>query len=141
MPDGVGNDALFKLRGAMTGPNLVTEEESIECLRIINLEIWDTPMDESAFEASIARPAEKTYGNMQQQDGTGSKNDKPKSWLPVAQALIDKFNLIAVGDYVYKYDNGVYFKLSYHELQTLIHKEGYLEATKSNRDEIINFIK
>ena len=140
MPDGVGNDALFKLRGAMTGPNLVTEEESIECLRIINLEIWDTPMDESAFEASIARPAEKTYGNMQQQDGTGSKNDKPKSWLPVAQALIDKFNLIAVGDYVYKYDNGVYFKLSYHELQTLIHKEGYLEATKSNRDEIINFI-
>lgn len=140
MPDGVGNDAMFKLRGAMTGPNLVTEEESIECLRIINLEIWDTPMPIEQFEASIARPAEQTYGNMQEQDGTGPKKAKPQSWLSVAQKLIDKCQLIAVGDYIYKYEDGVYRKLSYHELQCLIHKEGFLEATKSNRDEIVNFI-
>ena len=140
MPDGVGNDAMFKLRGAMSGPNLVTEEESIECLRIINLEIWDEPMPNDQFEASIARPAEHTYGNMKQQDGTGSRTDKPQSWLPVAQKLIQNHQLIAVGDYIYKYEDGVYRKLSYHELHVLIHQEGFLEATKSNRDEIINFI-
>lgn len=140
MPDGVGNDALFKLRGAMSGPNLVTEEESIECLRIINLEIWENPMPESMFEASIARPAEQTYGNMKEQDGTGKKSDKPNSWLDIAEKLINKFKLIAVGDYIYRYDKGVYYKMSYHELQCLIHKEGFAEATKSNRDEIANFI-
>ena len=64
MPDGTGNEALFKLRGAHTGPNLVTEEESIECLRIINLEIWENSMPENIFLATVARPVEKTYGNM-----------------------------------------------------------------------------
>lgn len=138
MPDGSGNEALFKLRGAHTGPNLVTEEESIECLRIINLEIWDDPMSEETFEATVARPVEKTYGNMQKVDGTGDR--KPSSWLEIAQKLIAEQNLIAVGDYVYKWNNGIYEKLSPYELHELIHKEGYMEATRSQRQEIIEFI-
>lgn len=138
MAEGVGNEAMFKLRGAHTGPNLITEEESIECLRIINLEIWDTPMSEETFKATVARPVEKTYGNMKAIDGTGDR--KPKSWLEVARKLIAEQNLIAVGDYVYKWKNGIYEKLSSHEVHELIHREGYMEATRSQRQEIIEFI-
>lgn len=138
MPDGSGNEALFKLRGAHTGPNLITEEESIECLRIINWEIWDDPMPENIFKATVARPVEKTYGNMKSIDGTGS--NKPSSWLGIAQRLIEEQNLIAVGDFVYKWNDGIYEKLSSYELHELIHKHGYMEATKSQRQEIIEFI-
>lgn len=138
MPDGTGNEAMFKLRGAHTGPNLISEEESIECLRIINWEIWSDPMSEETFSATVARPAEKTYGNMQSVDGTGDK--KPTSWLAVAQKLIREQNLIAVGDFVYKWNNGIYEKLSPYELHELVHKEGYMEATRSQRQEIIEFI-
>lgn len=140
MPEGGGNEALFKLRGAHTGPNMVTEDESIECLRIINWEIWDEPMSEETFNATVARPVEKTYGNMKAVDGTGDASSKPKSWLGVAQKLIDEQNLIAVGDYVYKWNDGIYEKLSPYELHELIHKEGYMEATRSQRQEIIEFI-
>lgn len=140
MPEGSGNEALFKLRGAHTGPNLITEEESIECLRIINWEIWKDPMSEEIFGATVARPVEKTYGNMQAIDGTGSPSSKSGTWLSIAKKLIDEHNLIAVGDYVYKWDNGIYEKLSSFELHELVHKEGYKEATKSQRNEIIEFI-
>lgn len=138
MPDGVGNEALFKLRGAHTGPNMVTEEESIECLRIINFEIWENPMSEAAFNATVARPVEKTYGNMKAVDGTG--DTKPSSWLGIAQKLITEQNLIAVGDYIYKWNNGIYEKLTSYEVHELIHKQGYTEATRSQRQEILEFI-
>lgn len=139
MPDGVGNEAMFKLRGAHTGPNLITEEESIECLKIINWEIWDNPMSEETFNASVARPVEQTYGNMKATDGTGS-DTKPNSWLSVAEKMVVEQNLIAVGDFVYKWTNGIYQKLTIHELHQLIHNEGYREATKAQRNEIIEFI-
>ena len=138
MPEGTGNEALFKLRGAHTGPNMVTEEESIECLRIINWEIWDSPMSEEVFNATVARPVEKTYGNMQNIDGTGQKKSMP--WLEVARRLIKEQNLIAVGDYVYKWNNGIYEKMSPYELHELIHKFGDVEATRSQRQEVIEFI-
>jgi putative DNA primase/helicase len=138
MPEGTGNEALFRLRGTHTIPNLVTAEESVECLRIINLEIWDDPMPEETFEATVARPLEKTYGNMQSQTGQGSSGKK--SWLPIAKKLIEEQNLIAVGDFVYQWNNGVYEKLSPYELHELIHTVGDPEATRSQRQEVIEFI-
>jgi P4 family phage/plasmid primase-like protien len=138
MPDGSGNEALFKLRGAHTGPNLVTEEESIECLRIINWEIWEDPMTEEMFNATVARPVEKTYGNMEAQDGTG-KAKKPV-WLEIARKLIADHGLIAVGDYVYQFKEGIYVKLTPHQVHELVHKEGFEHATKQQRKEIIEFV-
>jgi len=142
MPDGQGNEALFKLRAAMSGPNMVTEEESIECLEIINLEIWEDPMPVEAFKATVARPADKiAYENMKEQNGTGPKYKKPDNWLEVAQRLIEAFNLIAVGDNIYKYGDGVYEKLQPAELNVLIHQHGYKLATREQRSEIISFIQ
>lgn len=140
MPEGTGNEALFKLRGTHTIPNLVTAEESVECLRIINWEIWDDPMPEETFNATVARPLEKTYGNIKSQTGEGTPTKGAKSWLPVAQKLIAEQNLIAVGDYVYKWNAGIYEKLTSYELHELIHVHGDPEATRSQRQEVIEFI-
>jgi len=140
MPEGNGNEALFKLRGAHTIPNLVTAEESIECLRIINWEIWDDPIPENIFDATVARPLEKTYGNMKSQTGEGVATKGVKSWLPTAQKLIAEQNLIAVGDFVYKWNEGIYEKMSSYELHELIHTHGDPEATRSQRQEVIEFI-
>lgn len=139
MPEGIGNEALFKLRGAHTGPNLITEEESIECLRIINWEIWDNPIPEEIFNATVARPVEKTYGNMMALTGTG-QTKSTNNWLQIAKNLISEQNLIAVGDYIYKYKDGIYDKLLPFELHELIHKHGLEDATRSQRQEIIEFI-
>lgn len=139
MPEGTGNEALFKLRGTHTIPNLVTAEESVECLRIINWEIWDDPMSEETFNATVARPLEKTYGNIKSQTGEGTSK-VAKSWLPIAQKLIAEQNLIAVGDYVYKWNSGIYEKLSSYELHELIHTHGDPHATRSQRQEVIEFI-
>lgn len=139
MPEGTGNEALFKLRGTHTIPNLVTAEESVECLRIINWEIWDDPMSEETFNATVARPLEKTYGNIKSQTGEGTSK-VAKSWLPTAQKLIAEQNLIAVGDYVYKWNSGIYEKLSSYELHELIHTHGDPHATRSQRQEVIEFI-
>jgi len=139
MPEGNGNEALFKLRGLHTIPNLVTAEESIECLRIINWEIWDDPIPENIFEATVARQLEKTYGNMKSQTGEGTPKGA-KSWLPVAQKLISDLNLIAVGDFVYKWNAGIYEKMTSYELHELIHTQGDPEATRSQRQEVIEFI-
>lgn len=139
MPEGTGNEALFKLRGTHTGPNMITEQESVECLRIINWEIWDDPISEEIFNVTVARPVEKTYGNMKAIDGTGSRKSA-SSWLEIAKKLINEQNLIAVGDYIYKYQHGIYDKLSPHELHEMIHKHGYEEATFAQRKEIIEFI-
>jgi len=138
MPEGSGNEALFKLRGAHTIPNLITAEESIECLRIINWEIWEKPMSQEIFDATVARPLDKTYENMQSLTGSGTT--EKKSWLPVAQKLIAEQNLIAVGDYVYKWNEGIYERLSINEVHELIHKYGDKEATRSQRQEVIEFI-
>lgn len=138
LPDGTGNEALFKLRGAHTGPNLVTEEESIECLRIINWEIWDSPMDEDTFNATVARPAERTYGNMMELTGGGRR--KGETWLGIAQRLIAEHNLMAVGDFIYRWQDGIYDKMSSHEVHELIHRHGDMEATRSQRLEIMGFI-
>lgn len=139
MPEGTGNEALFKLRGTHTIPNLVTAEESVECLRIINWEIWDDPMSEETFNATVARPLEKTYGNIKSQTGEGTSK-VAKSWLPTAQKLIAEQNLIAVGDYVHKWNSGIYEKLSSYELHELIHTHGDPHATRSQRQEVIEFI-
>lgn len=139
MPDGVGNDALFKLRAAMSGPNLVTQEESIECLRIINTEIWDIPMNEEAFNASVARPVENTYSNMKEQDGTGKEN-KSSILLKVAEKLIKELKLIAIGDFIYKYEDGVYIKQTDNQIHCLIHRFGLSEATRAAREEIKQYI-
>ena len=136
MPQGGGSDALVKIRGIACKSNMITNDQSVECLKIINEIIWTNPMPPAMFEATVAR--EMPYDNVQQADGTGPS--KQNQWRLLAQKLIKDYNLIALGDTIHMYVNGHYRPFSPHELQTFILEKGYIDATAANRKETIEFI-
>ena len=136
MPDGGGNDAMVKIRGIACATNMITKEQSIECLRIINEIIWTNPMPEDMFQATVAR--DMPYENVMTADGTGPSQDN--KWRILAQKLIKEYNLIALGDIIHMYVHGQYRPFSPHELQTFILEKGDMNATASQRKETIEFI-
>lgn len=136
MPQGGGSDALVKIRGIACASNMITNEQSVECLKIINELIWTNPMPEDMFNATVAR--EMKYENVANADGTGPS--KENKWRLLAQKLIKQYNLIALGDTIHMYTNGHYRPFSPHELQTFILEKGDMDATASQRKETIEFI-
>ena len=136
MPQGGGSDSLVKIRGIACATNMITKEQSVECLRIINEIIWTNPMPENMFQATVAR--EMKYENIQTADGTGPEKANP--WRLLAQRLIKEYNLIALGDIIHIYEHGHYRPFSPHELQTFVLEKGNMDATQSQRKETIEFI-
>lgn len=136
MPQGGGSDALVKIRGIACATNMITKEQSVECLKIINELIWTNPMPEDMFEATVAR--EMKYENIQTADGTGPT--KQNKWRLLAQKLIKEYNLIALGDTIHMYTHGQYRPFNPHELHTFILEKGDMDATAANRKEVIEFI-
>ena len=136
MPQGGGSDSLVKIRGIACATNMITNEQSIECLRIINEIIWTNPMPEDMFNATVAR--EMKYENVQKADGTGPT--KENQWRLLAQKLIKEYKLIALGDIIHMYVDGHYRPFTAHELQTFILEKGFMDATASQRKETIEFI-
>ncbi len=137
MTDGSGSDSMLKLRGIMCTTNMVTKEQSIEALRIINEIVWNHPMNEETFLATVGR--ETRYENIQQADGTGVKT--ANVWRILAQTLIREHNLIAIGDTLYRYCDGYYRPFAPHELQTFILECGDMDATATQRKECIEFMR
>ena len=136
MADGSGNDAMVRIRGIACATNMITKEQSVECLRIINNIIWTNPMPEDMFNATVAR--EMNYENVATADGTGHTKENP--WRLLAQQLIKQYNLIALGDTIYIYEKGHYRPFSSQEIQTFILEKGNMDATQSQRKETIGFI-
>lgn len=136
MPQGGGSDALVKIRGIACATNMITNEQSVESLRIINEIIWTNPMPADMFEATVARQMQ--YENVQKADGTGPS--KENEWRILAQKLIKEHNLIALGDTIHMYTNGHYRPFSPHELQTFILEKGNMDANAHQRKETIEFI-
>lgn len=136
MPQGGGSDALVKIRGIACATNMITNDQSVECLRIINEIIWTNPMPEDMFNATVAR--EMKYENVAKADGTGPSKDN--EWRILAQELIRKYNLIALGDTIHIYEHGQYRPFTAHELQTFILEKGNMNANAHQRKETIDFI-
>ena len=137
MAEGGGNDAMVRIRGIACATNMITKEQSIDCLRIINEIIWTNPMPEAMFNATVARDME--YENVATADGTGPS--KENKWRVLAQRLIKDHNLMALGDIIHMYQNGQYRPFSPHELETFILEKGDMDATASQRKETIEFIR
>lgn len=136
MPEGSGSDSMVKIRGIACASNMITNEQSIEALRIINELIWSKPMPEDMFIATVAR--EMSYENIEKADGTGPT--KQNEWRILAQQLIKQYDLIALGDIIHIYEHGQYRPFSPHEIQTFILEKGNINATASQRKETIEFI-
>ena len=136
MPQGGGSDALVKIRGIACATNMITKEQSVECLKIINELIWTNPMPKDMFDATVAR--EMPYENVVKADGTGPT--KENKWRVLAQRLIQEYNLISLGDTIHMYTNGHYRPFSPQELQTFILEKGDINANAHDRKETIGFI-
>lgn len=136
MPDGGGSDAMVRIRGIACKSNMITNEQSVEALKIINELIWTNPMPEKMFNDTVAR--EMPYDNVQQADGTGPS--KENKWRVLAQRLIAEENLIARGSTIYKYEAGQYRPFLPHELDKFILEKGDMDATASQRKETCSFI-
>ena len=136
MPDGGGSDAMVKIRGIACATNMITNEQSVDCLRIINEIIWTNPMPENTFMATVAR--DMNYENVALADGTGAP--KANQWRLLAQRLIKDYNLIALGDIIHIYEHGQYRPFTPHELQSFVLEKGTIDATASQRKETIEFI-
>lgn len=136
MPDGGGSDAMVRIRGIACKSNMITNEQSVEALRIINEIIWTSPMPEKMFNDTVAR--EMHYDNVKTADGTGPV--KLNQWRILAQKLIAEQNLIARGSIIYKYADGQYKPFLPHELDKFILEKGNMDASASQRKETIQFI-
>ena len=137
MKDGGGSDAMVRIRGVACKSNMMTKDQSAECLEIINNLIWTRPMSDEMLAATVAR--EMQYDNVQKADGTGPSKDN--QWRLIAERLVAEHKLIAVANMIYKYKDGSYILFQDHELSTFLFEMGDKDASSNQRKEIREFIQ
>lgn len=135
MMDGDGrNSALFKWRTRLEQCHKLNDEEIEKCIRIINEYEFETPMANSELYKTVLRQKEPVKQPV-------DPKEKMNYYNKIAEELCDKFDLIAQGDRLFKF-NGVYYKpLSLIESEQLIHFEVSKNLSRAARTEILNFIR
>lgn len=134
MTDGDGrNDALFKWRSKLENSGKLEPTEIEKCIRIINENLFETAITNNELFKTVLRQKEtKTRIN---------PADKLNYLNALAEDLLDKHDIIAFGDRIYKF-NGVYYKpLSLVESEQMIHYEISKNLGASQRKEILQFIR
>ena len=134
MTEGDGrNDALFKWRSQLERSQKLTDEQVEKCIRIINENLFDTPMPNSELFKTVLRQKEKAEKI--------SPADKENAYNKMANDIIGRYDIVSYFSNYYKF-NGTYYKpLSEIELERIIHTEVSSNVGKTGRKEIMEFIK
>lgn len=133
MTDGDGrNNALFKWRTLLERTNLLNEEQIEKSIRIINENLFDTPMPNNELFKTVLRSKEKL-----KPDAT----EKENLYNKLANDIIAKYDIIAYYDTFYKFNGTYYKKLTNLELEKMIHYDISTNLSRAARQEIIEFIK
>ena len=134
MTEGDGrNTALFKWRTKLEQSHKLTEKEIEKCVRIINENLFETPMPNNELFKTVLRQKDKAEKL--------SPADKENYYNKTAEELVEKFDIISFGDKFYKF-NGTYYKLlSLIEVEQLIHYEISKNITQAGRKEIMQFLR
>lgn len=134
LTDGDGrNSALFKWRTKLEQVNKLNEKEVEKCIRIINENLFETPMPNNELFKTVLRQKEDKKSI--------SPVDKENYFNQLAEELIEKFDLISFGDKLYKF-NGIYYKLlTVIESERLIHFEVSKNISQAGRKEILQFLR
>lgn len=134
MKEGDGrNTALFKWRTQLEKCNKLTPEQIEKCIRIINENIFDTPMPNNELFKTVLRQKDEKK--------SVKAGDKENAYNLYAEEILSKYDIISNAGNFYKF-NGTYYKLiSDVELERIIHFEVSKNIGKTGRTEIRDFIK
>ena len=132
MAEGDGrNNALFKWRTRLETCNKFTPAEVEKCIRIINENLFETPMANNELFKTVLRQKDKEI----------KKTDKENVYERYATELTERYDIVSYYDVFYKF-NGIYYKkMEDIELEQLIHTELNKNISKSGRTEILEFLK
>lgn len=132
MAEGDGrNNALFKWRTRLETCNKFTPAEIEKCIRIINENLFETPMANNELFKTVLRQKDKEI----------KKTDKDNVYEMYATELTTRYDIASYYDVFYKF-NGIYYKkMEDIELEQLIHTELNKNISKSGRTEILEFLK
>ena len=133
MVDGDGrNDALYKWRFKIEQCGKLDKKQCEKCLRIINENLFDTPIPNNELYQTVLRELDSEKKN---------KTDKENPFNKIAEEIVSKHDIISRGDYFYKF-NGIYYKpVDEVELERIIHYEVSQNITQAGRREIIQFLR
>ena len=131
--DGDGrNDALFKWRSQLERCNKLTEEQIEKCIRIINENLFETPMSNNELFKTVLRQKEKK---------DNEKLEKENPFNKIADDIVGRYDIVSRADYFYMF-NGTYYKpIRDVELERIIHFEVNKNITRAGRSEIIEFLR
>lgn len=132
--DGDGrNDALWRWRGKLEMTNKFKPEEIEKSIRIINENLFDTPIPNIELFKTVLRDKSK--------DKESKQLNKSNIYNDYADELVGKYDLVSRGSNVYKFNGTYYELLTEIYLEKLIHFELSQNINSTGRREIINFIR
>ena len=134
MVDGDGrNDALFKWRTKLEQTGKLTNSQVEKCIRIINENLFATPMPNNELFKTVLREHDKKKPD--------DIAEKENVFSKIADDIIAKHDIIAYYDNFYRF-NGTYYKpVNEIELERMIHFEVSKNIPRAGRKEIIDFLK
>lgn len=132
--DGDGrNDDLFKWRKTLETRSKLKKEEIEKCIRIINENLFKTPIPNNELFKTVLREMSK--------DSKPDKLEKENPYNQIADDIIGRYDIVSYYDNFYQF-NGTYYKpISDIELERIIHLDVNKNISKSGRKEIIEFLK
>ena len=129
------NDALWRWRGVLEVCHKLSDEEIEKSIRIINENLFDTPIPNPELFKSVLRNKDKD--NKSPID----KLEKENIYNTIADDIVGKYDIVSYYSNFYKFD-GVYYKpLTDIELERIIHFEVSQNINSAGRKEIIEFLK
>ena len=133
LKDGDGrNDALYRWRFKLEQCGKLDKKQSEKCLRIINENLFETPIQNSELYKTVLRELDNSKK---------SNPDKENPFNKIAEDIVAKHDIISRGDYFYKF-NGIYYKpVNEVDLERIIHYEVSQNITQAGRREIIQFLR
>ena len=134
MTEGDGrNNALFKWRSQLERSQKLTSEQVEKCIRIINENLFDTPMPNNELFKTVLKQRDKQE--------KVSAAEKDNLYNKLADEIIGKYDIVSYFENFYQF-NGTYYKpLSDIELERIIHFEVNKNISKAGRKEILEFLK
>ena len=132
MQNGDGrNDALFKWRTKLEQSHKLNKSEIEKCIRIINENLFDTPMTNQELFKTVLR----------ERDNVDEDIEKENKFNRLADEFVGKYDIISGINKFYMFNGMYYRELGEIELEQLIHRELSKNVTRNGRHEIMEFIR